>query len=147
MSGNKIAYGEETVLLKLISSNMPEEIIYYDPRLYVYHLVLSKKMTMNWIIRSSFSHGRYSCYFSNKVLVDDIPKINQYLKILQRVFLTLWKIAVSFGWGIFFRPKGQYPYIQNYLYERTLSNIYRLGIFYEHSKQIMLSPAQLRHDI
>ncbi len=42
MCGEKIAYGEEAALLKLIGSALPDQLVYYDPNLYVYHLVQSE---------------------------------------------------------------------------------------------------------
>ena len=51
MSGEKIAYGEETALQISIRADMPEEVIYYDPRLYVFHLVREEKMTMRWFVQ------------------------------------------------------------------------------------------------
>jgi hypothetical protein len=44
MVGKKIGYSEETVAQLFIQQNMPDEIIYYDPLLYVYHLVATYKM-------------------------------------------------------------------------------------------------------
>jgi len=60
MIGNKIAYGEETALQIYIRESMPYELIYYDPELYVYHLVRTEKMSLKWSFCQHFSHGRYS---------------------------------------------------------------------------------------
>ena len=44
MVGNKLGYGEDVAPQLLVRSRTPEEVIYYDPRLHVYHLVRPEKM-------------------------------------------------------------------------------------------------------
>jgi hypothetical protein len=48
----KIGYGDETELLMRIRKVMPTELIYYEPKLFVHHLVRPEKMTLCWIVRS-----------------------------------------------------------------------------------------------
>jgi len=50
MAGQKIAYGEETELQRRIRAMRPDELIYYDPKLYVWHLVRPEKMVLRWIL-------------------------------------------------------------------------------------------------
>ena len=56
MQGKKVAYGEETMLLRKIASS--GEAIYYVPRMKVDHLVAEYKMNFVWIIKSYYAHGR-----------------------------------------------------------------------------------------
>ena len=131
MSGKKIAYSEETVLLKLIYDAMPDQVIYYEPKLYVYHLVRAKKMTMLRIGRERFVRSRYTFrLFNNDVYpaVSRIHLLKQTVKIVIAFFLDITR-------GIFKRDCLQYPYIQNYLYEHTFQHLKRLGRIYEMYRQ------------
>lgn len=134
MSGKKIAYSEETVLLKLIYHAMPDQVIYYEPKLYVYHLVHAKKMTMLRIMRERFVRSGYTY----RVLHDDIPPAVSRFYLLKQAATILFAFTLDFMRGVFKRNHKQYPYIQNYLYEHTFQHLKRLGRIYEiylHGKQ------------
>ena len=134
MSGKKIAYGEETALLKHISVTMPDQLFYYDPALYVYHLVQAKKMTMLRIMRERFVRSGYTY----RVLHDDIPPAVSRFYLLKHAATILFAFTLDFMRGVFKRNHRQYPYIQNYLYEHTFQHLKRLGRIYEiylHGKQ------------
>lgn len=60
MIGKQLGYGEETALLRRIYNEFPEDRIYYDPQLYVLHLVREKKMKWPWIVRHRFVTRRYA---------------------------------------------------------------------------------------
>ena len=56
MSGNQIAYGEETLLqIRMRKSGME---IGYDPNWMMYHLVNQYKLSLWWFIKSGFVSGR-----------------------------------------------------------------------------------------
>lgn len=56
MNGNKIAYGEETLLqIRLRNSGIE---IGYDPNWVIYHLVNRYKLSPWWFIKSGFASGR-----------------------------------------------------------------------------------------
>jgi glycosyltransferase involved in cell wall biosynthesis len=58
MSGQKIAYGEETkLLLELSRNNIP---VFYVPAMRVRHLITEDKMSLTWLLKSSYASGR--CY-------------------------------------------------------------------------------------
>ena len=76
MSGQKIAYGEETkLLLDLSSKNIP---VFYLPALKVHHLIAENKMTLTWLIKSSYVSGK--CY--TQVMNDQRPIWKQMVVIL-----------------------------------------------------------------
>lgn len=55
MSGNQIAYGEETLLqIRMRKSGMK---IGYDPNWMMYHLVNRYKLSLRWFIKSGFASG------------------------------------------------------------------------------------------
>ncbi len=123
MSGNKMAYGEETALIKNIREKKSGARIYYEPKLLVYHLVPSEKMKLSWNVKSSFIGGIYTAHLLNP---------NQYLKrfyispfLLGFVLIVLLLFDLIIG--PIFRDRLRYPYIQNYLFEHTFRYITGLG--------------------
>ena len=129
MSGDNIGYGEETALLRLIATAMPDQL-YFDPRLYVYHLVQAKKMTWRYNVRASFAAGRAS-FRVNRHEVHQLRGRGQLLRHCIRTLLGLVLDSIRSG---LYRDRTQYPYIQNYLYEHTLGYVRELGNIYEQFK-------------
>lgn len=130
MSGKKIAYGEETALLRSIRASRPDQLIYYDPRLYVYHLVQAKKMDLPWIMRERFAHGRYAY----RVFSDNNCTSNTKIGLRKLLFegsLVVLDFGIDLSRGFFNRDRKKYPYIQNYLFEHTFLYLERLGCLYE----------------
>jgi glycosyltransferase involved in cell wall biosynthesis len=58
MTGKKIAYGEETYLQE--SARDRGTKIAYDPELVIYHIVLERKLNIDWFFKSHFAAGRDS---------------------------------------------------------------------------------------
>lgn len=139
MSGHKIAYGEETTLLRQIRATMPEQLVYYDPKLYVYHLVDAKKMSMRWIISQRFANG--CC--SYRVFQEGAPM--KGYRLLSRVARTLLALAVDFARGVLQRERTRYPYVQNYLYERTFGYFQVLGGLYAQYRWVVNGKQNVEH--
>ena len=131
MSGTTIAYGEETALLKQMRAAKPGQLIYFDPRLYVYHLVPPQKMSMAWIVRQRFATGRYSC----RTLQGDGTLPPGRLRLLVGVVFALFALIGDSARGVFCRDRVQYPYPQNYFYEESFRHLQRLGMLYEQFRQ------------
>ena len=127
MSGKTISYGEETALLRRIRGKMPHQIIYYDPQLYVYHLVMAEKMSLAWNVRQRFAGGR-AAY---KTFIDDSErhKANAaFMFFLAKILLFFLDSTL----GVVFRNYTTYPYFRNYLYERAFRHLTSIGFFFEH---------------
>lgn len=132
MSGNKVAYGEETEIIIKIRSTMPGEIIYYHPDLYVHHLVPAKKMSLIWITRERFNKGK--CLY--KVFNMDAPVLDKkiMLKFALNLFCGLFLDIIK---SIINRDHKHYPYIRSYLYEHTARQyVEKLGMIYGQFLQI-----------
>jgi len=129
MVGQKLAYGEETDLQKRIRATRPDELIYYDPKLYVWHLVRPEKMILRWILTSYFIAGRYSYHIfqGNTHQASRLPRVRLFV---QAVITALRFFAEFFG-AILKRDRKRFPYFQNYLYENTLEHLQTLGFIYE----------------
>ena len=129
MSGGKFSYGEEAELQNRIRTTMPDVSIYYDPKLYIYHLIRPEKITWRYILYSRFAGGRHIY----SVFSGDTPKTSRLLQLLllvQAVFTILWFFADILV-SVLRRDREQYPYMQNYLYENTFGHVHNLGRIYE----------------
>jgi len=129
MVDQKLAYGEETELQRRIRAIRPHELIYYDPQLYVYHLVRPEKMSLRWILYSHFAGGRFSYH----VFQDNTPQTSRLpqLQLLVQAVLTLLKFFADLPIAVLRRDRKRYPYLQNYLYENTVEHLQTLGLIYE----------------
>ena len=132
MHGKEIGFGEETALQLLIRAKMPDQTCYYDPMLYVYHLVRAEKMTFRGMIRRRFVSGAYNygVFHGNASL--SVGR-NQLLKKSIKILLLC---VVDFTFGVLKRNRSQYPYIQNYFYEHTAKYISKLGAIYEQFRRL-----------
>ena len=129
MSGKKLAYGEEAHLQRRIRAIMHDDIIYYDPELYIYHLIRPEKMTWRYILKSRFAGGRhiYTVFCDNTIKIPLLPQ----LQLLVQTIITLFMFFGDILIGILKRDRKQYPYLQNYLYEKTFGYVQKLGFIYE----------------
>lgn len=131
--GQKMSYGEGAALLRLIHDTMSDQLIYYDPRLYVYHLVRPEKMTMRWLMRSSFDRGRGI----HRVFIHSDSPPSGRRRLMKPGIRILLAIAVDLARSVLRRDRTQYPYVQNYLYENTFRYVQKLGSLYEQYLQIV----------
>jgi glycosyltransferase involved in cell wall biosynthesis len=129
MSGQKLGYGEETELQNRLRATMPDQLIYYDPNLYLYHLVRPEKMNLRWILYSQFIGGRYSY----NVFHNNNPRLAKLspLKLLLRTGQTVVECLLDLVVGVLRRDRQEYPYLQNYFYENTVEYAHNLGMIYE----------------
>lgn len=128
MSGHKIAFGEESEFQQRVRTARPDELIYYDPGLYLYHLVRPEKYSLWWLAKSRFSGGRDS-YFVFRKEDEKEPRRSRSRLILQaaRIGMACFKDLVA---NVVKRDRVQYPYIQNYFYEETGEYIHKLGVIH-----------------
>jgi glycosyltransferase involved in cell wall biosynthesis len=132
MNGKQIAYGEETELQMRMRKLMPDLEIFYDPRLYVYHLVRVERMKTGWLIREFFAKGRY-VYMTEHG--NDAPPFGR-LPLLLRAIKVALEFLVDISYGVLTRNRGQYPCFQNYFYEHSSRYLRGWGRLYAQYRQI-----------
>ena len=115
MSGKQIAYGEETELQMRVRETMPELGIFYESRLYVYHLVRAERMKIGWLIREFFAKGRYVYLTAHG---NDTPALGR-LSLLMRALKVALEMLTDISYGALIRNRAKYPYFQNYFYEHS----------------------------
>lgn len=121
MKGDKYSYGEETELFHRLRSVFPDSLIYYDPALFVYHLVRAEKMKLMKVLRMSFDQGRDYAKF-----IEHIPNPKTQRLAFQVVEILL-KNVKSFSWDVVWRDRNLYPFHQNFLYEVSFELVMDLG--------------------
>jgi glycosyltransferase involved in cell wall biosynthesis len=132
MVGSAIGYGEEIELQRKLRARQPDAEIFYDPRLYVYHLVRPEKMTASWIVRQRFANGE----FAYRLFGGEENASVSYLALARRAALAAGLLAADVAVGLPLRDRRAYPYAQNYLYEHALRHLERLGGLFEQFRQV-----------
>ncbi len=129
MHDQNIGYCEDTEFQERIRAKLTDELIYYEPRLFLYHLVRSEQMSIRWLINSRFTVGRYSFYVYQKK--DSRITGLERLKLLIKACVTLILLFMDILVGVLRCDRERYPYLQNYLYENTFKYMVTLGLIYE----------------
>jgi glycosyltransferase involved in cell wall biosynthesis len=128
----RIGFGEETALIRMVRAKMPEQLIYYSPTLFVYHLVRPEKMSVAWRIRETYAIGRDSY----RVFRAGTPLETGWRNWVKDTLRAVWYLLLDLGRGLFARDRSRYPYIENYIYEAMRPNIVRLGELSERIQQL-----------
>ncbi len=131
MFGNRLGYGEETAFLNQVRSRKSEAIIFYEPKLYAFHVVRPEKYALSWQLRSRFALGRYNY----RAYGDSVTKLRS------RHVLGFFALPVVIAWqatlGILLRDRKLYPHYQNYIIERIFKNISTWGKLYQRLCQVV----------
>ena len=120
MSGKKIAYGEETYFLKRLRE-LNFIAVYYDKRLYVFHLVRREKMRLLYIAKSRLASGRAL----HRVWGGSVNESRT--NIYRKLFWILRQLIKDIMQGFVSRDRQKYPSFQNYLYESGFDRLVQLG--------------------
>ncbi|RMF90426.1 MAG: glycosyltransferase family 2 protein [Nitrospinota bacterium] len=131
MQGQQLGYGEEIAPQLYLRTHRPEQVIYYEPRLYVYHLVRPEKMRLRWIAYQRFVQGGYTYRLFEKPVS---PEMRQG-RLLKQAGKVLLRLSLELTRGVSRRDRKRYPYAQNYLYEEAFQHVATLGRLYEQYRQ------------
>jgi len=126
MVGNKIAYGEETALQIYVREHLENELIFYHPNLYVYHLVAPYKLSLKWRFRQKIASGRYSYL----IFIKNYSESILFSSIIKKIFISCYFFLKDVILLIF-RDRKKYPYVENYLIECIFTDIGRFGYIIE----------------
>ena len=125
MTGNTIGYGEEPAMIRMVRKVFPDEHVYYDPKLFVYHLVRPHKMKVSWYLRERFVGGRDMYRVMTK------RKRVAKIQLLKNISKTLFMLLKQIVQAICFRDRARYPFYQNHLYDHAFKSLLLLGGQYE----------------
>ncbi len=132
MSGETLAFGEETELLLRLRAASPGTVVYYDPGLLVYHLVRPEKMTLGWIVRQKFRGGIYA----RRTFSAGSPPADGPARLMARALGTVGRIAADLVRGALRRDRSRYPYYRNFLFEEIFPHVIALGGIFERIREL-----------
>lgn len=123
MKGEEICYGEDTDLMINAWRANPDLKVYYDPALFVHHLVPSRKMSVENLLKIEFMKGMSHAYFwipTNKH--DFFRKLSPCILIFSLFYLgfNVFRGVISFD-------REKYPFWQNFAFEALNTEAERLG--------------------
>lgn len=143
MSGNKIAFGEETELQIRIRLENPNSRIYYEPNMSILHLVRPEKMRISYLIKQIFSDGRDTFRIFEQ---PDFPKsltltakVRRILSSLLQLVATIVRIATKLTFGLIFFDRNKYNFPDNYIVENCLPLLHKFAYLKEYLNQILIT--------
>lgn len=131
MAGETIAMGEETRFIDAVRRALPDALVYYEPRLYISHLVPAAKMAPGWLVRRWFAAGRTSW-----LLFRASSARPTRAATLFGMFRTAAGLACDVLRGLVARDRLRHPYVQNHFVERSSRFVVEMGRLYEQWKAI-----------
>lgn len=123
MTGTTMAYGEETALQHAIREKYGPASIYYDPALYVYHLVRPEKMSVWWVMKRRFLGGAAAAMIDGDLRPRGVKAIATF-SVCIRIFMAFVFDVIFHG---VVRDRSRWPYIQNDVYEQASHRLGHLG--------------------
>lgn len=127
MSGEKISYGEEVELQKRFIEKFPEEVIWYNPELFVWHCIRDEKMKLSFLLKDALIRGASSAelqknagnkikqspglfiYFVGRAIISAVKKLFQSISSKDHFFTLLYQDYKSTMWrdigGAWYRMK------------------------------------------
>ena len=128
MTGEKIAYGEETLLQNRIRKKKYK--IGFDPELLIEHAVLKKKLNIFWFIKSAYANGRGSWD-----TFDIDPSFPLLLNRLWHSVLSCFILLLNNT----FRLMQPGYYLQNMIIDSFMTLSYTIGATIQGLKRIKVS--------
>lgn len=100
--------------------------IYYDPDIFVYHIVPTYKMNIKYILKRKYMNGRVArlIYGSLRYGI-----FSEFIFLIREFILFIFLFL-----GYFFRDKKRYPYWQNYFLFIAERIVVRFGRIYSYFK-------------
>lgn len=127
MKGRQLGYEEDSDLGRRIR-HVTGKPIYYDPSLWVYHLVRTEKLSLGFLISDQFARSRF--YYR---AVPQAHPPSGWPKALLRGGKVIIKFLYLLAQALL-RNRQQTPYIEQYLYGHRgfRSMIWQMGQVYEY---------------
>lgn len=126
-AGDGFAYGEEGVPQARLRKKFPQDAFYYDPQLFILHLVRPERMSLSRGVREVFEMGRGY----GKLTLGGRAETRR-LPFLWRLIHRVGRFGVRSVFGGPLRDRNKYPHWQNYVYEDAATDMRGAGVFYEY---------------
>jgi glycosyltransferase involved in cell wall biosynthesis len=122
-AGSKLGVGDETELLNRMRAGAAPPSIYFDPELFVFHLVRSEKMSVRWAFYFNFTAGKYYRAYREAVPEKSPGRVLRLAFTIVREIGIVAVLALAAIW----RDRTRFPQWQNYFYEIVAPRAYRIG--------------------
>lgn len=122
VKGEVAGVGEETQLQAMLRGQDPGAEIFYDPELYLFHLVRPGRMRLGRVLAERFEQGGHAPAALGGG-VPDRSGLAWAVAWCRQVATLAWHLSL----GLLFRDRRLYPHRQNYLYERLGGSLWELG--------------------
>jgi len=130
MTGETIAFAEETALQKNLLTQYPGTTIYYDPSLFVYHVVRPEKFSFTDFFWRGIANSRDSYILFSP---DKRSVIRQIGGMGADILYILSGFRFIFGTWLF-RDKKRFPFWENYMIDCIFPHFHRIGSLVERIK-------------
>lgn len=133
------AYGEEAVPQVRLRQTFPGHRFYYDPALFILHLVRPERMYLRRGLREAFELGRGS----GRILLRNRQETRR-LPFLRRMAWRGLRFSALAVFGTPFRSRARFPHWKNYVYEQAAYELRAAGMLYEHylsARRVATAPA------
>lgn len=136
MRGSELGYAEESELQHRYRQEKDPGRIFYHPELFVYHLVAKQKTTLSWTFRSMYSRGkaRYRVLGDSAITPFKGPLGLGGTLAAMFARITLFLLELPFAFAA--RKRADYPFFQNYLFEKSSRHIFQLGALSARLKEL-----------
>lgn len=123
---DKWTYGDEDLPQLRLRLQYPDREFYYDPRLYIKHLVRPERLNLFRAARECFAMGR--AYVKVHGIPESEYRVFPYARRLVQNYVIFACKSILVSW---FRNRNRYRYLQNYIVEDAFRNLRLAGIFYQ----------------
>jgi len=127
-------YGEEVVPQLRLRRRFPTDAFYYDPELFILHLVRPERMKVWRGVREAFELGR------------GYGKVSLAGRAETRRLPFVWRMVDRGGRFVLkslfvtpFRNRRMFPHWENFIYETAAQEMRAAGVFYEYYLSVALS--------
>jgi glycosyltransferase involved in cell wall biosynthesis len=124
--GERWTYGDESIPQDRLRSRLPAARFFYDPQLYILHLVRPERLNIVRAARECFAMGR--AYVKLNGVNTRDPRLLPHAWRCGRSFLRFWSQALIAAW---FRDRTSFPLARNYIYERAFKDLREAGVFFQ----------------
>lgn len=94
MSGNIVNYGEEVEFQRRFIAAYPDEVIWYDSKVFLWHLIRDEKMKMSFLLEDAFIRGKSAAELKK------LPKRKLLLAPLYLIFFSVKAVLSAFKNGV-----------------------------------------------
>jgi glycosyltransferase involved in cell wall biosynthesis len=122
--GRGLARGDETELMMRAWRINPDFKVYYDPEAIVYHYTRPETYHLTYWIRRNYVQGRR---WRTAMMRGNTAWPPDWAGQLWLGGKALGRFALGTLLGPLFRNRARYPYYENFMYERVIPEVGRLG--------------------